>query len=102
MNEPLTSHSVEVVPPGETVAVAVEVEVPLVVAVPDVDADADAEPLPLAVAVAEEELVVKNWKACASPPLNVKASKRQGNAKLCTDLIMATLLLKTVPFFSPG
>ena len=85
-------HSVEVVPPPELVAVAVECDV-----LPpeldedaklDADADADAED-PLAVALAEEELVVKNWKARASPPLNVRASKRQGNANFLTILVMA-------------
>ena len=82
-------HSVEVVPPPELVAVAVEVEVPLDEVEADADADAVAEVLPLAVALAEEELVVKNWKARASPPLNVRPSKRQGNANLLTILIMA-------------
>jgi len=81
-----------VVPPPELVAPAVEVVVvpPEVVVLPpeDADADADAEEEPLAVAVAEELVKNVHVHAFASPPLNVRTSKR-GNAKLFTTLVIA-------------
>jgi hypothetical protein len=86
------SHWTVVVPPPELVALAVEVVVvpPEVVVLPpeDADADADAEEEPLAVAVAEELVENVHVHAFASPPLNVRTSKR-GNAKLFRTLIMA-------------
>ncbi|MGA7667166.1 MAG: hypothetical protein WBW13_20360 [Pseudolabrys sp.] len=85
-------HWTVVVPPPEPVAVAVEVVVvPPEVdddEEPDADADANAEE-PLAVAVAEELVEPDvHVHAIASPPLNVRTSKR-GNAKLFRTLIMA-------------
>ena len=85
-------HWTVVVPPPELVAVAVEVVVvPPEVdddEEPDADADANAEE-PLAVAVAEELVEPDvHVHAIASPPLNVRTSKR-GNAKFFRTLIMA-------------
>jgi hypothetical protein len=87
-------HWTVVVPPPELVAVAVEVVVvPPEVdddEKPDADADANANAEePLAVAVAEELVEPDvHVHAIASPPLNVRTSKR-GNAKFFRTLIMA-------------
>ncbi|MGA9515418.1 MAG: hypothetical protein WBV51_17895 [Pseudolabrys sp.] len=88
----LPPHWTVVAPPPELVAFAVEVVVvpPEVDDDPaDADADANAEEEPLA--VAEAEALVEphvHIHAIASPPLNVRTSKR-GNAKLFRTLIMA-------------
>jgi hypothetical protein len=85
-------HFTKVPPPPELDADALEVDV-----LPpeldedeeaDAEADADAEG-PLATATAPAEDHVQLHPAIASPPLNVKASSRMGNAKLFRVLIIA-------------